>query len=681
MSKQRHPCTQLRVFTRPTNLLGFLEGMAKRQFEREDSPYSKRQKISPNGHDVTVQVPPKEIHSWKDLQQLLAFDQQGGAGARQNIQDFKKFLDATAYSEDAGVKASNRSLLQEYLGQQRLQASNGLADLVRSWSFAAQSNDERLFSAIAAVLALFLKTTSFHLEFREHGNQLCRNLLEEDSSRLFERGLSASRAKEHVISPCLRLLTEVVAYDGGAAAKLVWHRRDVAFHRLETLLMIRKERFDNQKQSSRKPSVRDNALRYLFANLKLQNPMAKAGILTLAHGKLARAIFQGLREDSPAILNELLSVFKKYIIADADLPRNVKRGIFRDETLARIAALYHYEEDLDHTEPQLSVRQNAHSLLLALCASPDSGLLDTTRASQSHGIDPADLGPDGVAHLNDIPDSGLSSAALLHCSRTLLNFLQGLRPYANILEEQLILAVFKAAPDALVDYFKKKRSFSFEPKLTATWIGFSKFLISVIMLPLPMEYIHLLKSQSRDANTPVNHIMEYTLPSPLSQKVLTRCLNQSVDIVTFFAVRIMLVAFQKLESLVNLLSSQCKSDNPAPETPVALLIDQFRMKCPEVRHVIAGFRSTPKEKSILREGFSRLLSYYFRLIPQTALEERFDISLALSTALSDYEISSDKKMHTLEFRNLLNIARRSPNMHWWHKAGVHQPFLSILSDC
>ena len=159
--------------------------MAKRQSEREESPYSKRQKISQNGHDVSVQVSPKEIHSWKDLQQLLAFDQQGGPQARQNIQDFKNFLDATAYSEVAAVKVSNRLLLQEYLGQQRLQASNGLADVIRSWSFAAQSNDERLFSAIAAVLALFLKTTSFHLEFREHGNQLCRNLLEEDSFRLF----------------------------------------------------------------------------------------------------------------------------------------------------------------------------------------------------------------------------------------------------------------------------------------------------------------------------------------------------------------------------------------------------------------------------------------------------------------------------------------------------------------
>ena len=655
--------------------------MAKRQSEREDSPYSKRQKISQNGHNVSVQAPPKEIHSWKDLQQLLAFDQQSGSQARQNIQEFKNFLDATAYAEDAGVKASNRSLLQEYLGQQRLQASNGLADVVRSWSFAAQSNDERLFSAIAAVLALFLKITSFHLEFREHGNQLCRNLLEEDSFRLFERGLSANRAKEHVISPCLRLLTEIVAYDGGAAAKLVWHRRDIAFLRLETLLVMRKEKFDNKKQSSRKPSVRDNALRYLFANLKLQNPMAKAGILALAHGKVARAIFQGLREDSPAILNELLSVFKKYIIADVDLPRNVKRGIFRDETLARIAALYHYEEDSDQTEPQLSVQQNAHSLLLALCASPNSGLLDTMRASQSHGIDPADLGPDRVAHLNDIHDSGLSSAALLQCSRTLSNFLQGLRPYANILEEQLILAVFKACPDALVDYFKKKKSFSFEPKLTATWIGFSKFLMSVMMLPLPTEYIQLLKSQSRDASVPVNIVIEYTLPSPLSQKTLTRCLNQSVDIVTFFAVRIMLIAFQKLESLVNLLSSQCKSGNPAPETPAALLIDQFRMKCPEVRHVIAGFRSTSKGKSLLREGFSRLLSYYYRLIPQTALEERFDISVALSTALSDYEISSENNTHTLELRNLLNVARRSPNMQWWHKAGVHQTFISVQVDC
>lgn len=651
--------------------------MTKRPGHREDSPYSKRRKLSRNGRDASVQTTPEEIHSWKDLQRLLAFDQLAGAQARPKIQRFKKFLDLTAYSEDAGEKATKRSLLHEYLDQQRSQSNGGLADLIRSWSFAAQSNDERLFSAIAAVLALFLKTTSTYLEFREYGNQLCQALLEESPFRLFERGLSAAKAKEHIISPCLRLLTEIVAYDGGAAAKHIWRRRDIAFLRVEMLLTIRKEKADDLEQSPRKPSVRDNALRYLFANLRLQSPTAKAGMLTLAHGKLARAIFQGLDEDSPATLIELLSTIKRYVVTDIDLPHHIKKGLFREETLARIAALYKHKEDPDATEPTLSVRQNAHSLLLTLCASPDSGLLEASRGSQARGMYLGDYEPDGSPQLNGGPYGDSSSWGPMKHSRVLSRFLQGLRPHANLLEEKLVIAVFKTAPDMLAEYFQRKKSFSLEPKLTATWIGFSKFLISVIRLPIPVEYMQSPGFESKSFTLPVNNLMESILPSPLSRKTLTRSMNQSIDLVTFFAIRIMIVAFQKLEVLVKSFSNGHENENgalsskaPGPQT-IAHLVDEFRSRCPEVRHVITGFRSSYyREKPMLREAFSRLLVYYYRLIPQCALEEKFDISITLSNAFLGCRTLSDSTLHTLELQHLLEIARRSPDMHWWYKSGT-----------
>ena len=638
----------------------------RRQDEREDSPYSKRQKLSGQSKDAAVQTAPDKIESWKDLKQLLAFDQAGGPRVHQRVQSFKKFLDLVAYSDDEAVKAANRAMLHEYSCHHSTEAS-ALADLIQTWSFAAQSNDERLFSAIAAVLALFLKTTSSHIEFQKVGNHLCRALLEDDPVRLIERGLSAAKIKEHVVSPCLRLLTEIVAYDGGAAAKLLWHRRDIVFHRLETFLTLRRQLTDDSKQSRRKPSIRDNALRYLCTNLKLQSPIAKAGILTRAQGKLVRAVFQNLEEESSANLVELLNVFRKHVMADADLPRNVKRGLFRDESLALVAALYHYQEDLDPSEQQSNVRQIAHEFLLFLCTSPIAGLLYPSSSHQAQGIDAADLILGGLA--GGKPSIGAPAT----CSKNLSTFLQGLRPYANLLEGELVLAVFKASPGMIKDYFQKKKSFSFEPKLSATWLGYASFLMSTIAISIPTSYVQGLYPQSDQVAIPTSTLIETCLPSPLSQNSLTRCLNQSVELIRLLAVKLLIMAFQKLENLIDLLSSLERKTSPSSTAPdkdtVPHLLDEFRRKCPEVRHVIAGFRRCPTASVTLRESFSRLLVYYYRLIPQVALEEKFDFSKALTKALMDYEGQSSDKLQFLELRNLLEIARRSSDVHWWHKSG------------
>ena len=638
----------------------------RRQDAREDSPYSKRQKISGQSKDAAVQTAPDKIESSKGLKQLLTFDQAGGPQVHQRVRSFKQFLDSVAYSDDDAVKAANRALLHDYFCHYSTEAS-ALADLIQTWSFAAQSNDERLFSAVAAVLALFLKTTSSHIEFRKVGNHLCRVLLEDDSVRLIERGLSAAKIKQHIVSPCLGLLTEIVAYDGGAAAKLLWHRRDVVFHRLETFLTLRRQFTNDPKQSRRKPPIRDNALRYLLTNLKLQSPIAKAGILTLAQGKLVRAAFQNLEEESSTNIVELLNVFRKHVMADPDLSRNVKRGLFRDETLARVAALYRYKEDLDPSEQQSNVRKIAHEFLLFVCTSPLAELLYSSSSPHAQGIDAAD------SELNGFASGKPSIGAPTTCSKVLSTFLQGLRPYANLLEGELVLAVFDASPGMVKDYFQRKKSFSFEPKLSATWLGYARFITSVISLSIGTDYVQGLHSRPGQVAIPASTLIETCLPSPLSQNSLTRCLNQSVDLIRLLAVKLLIMAFQKLENLIGLLSSLNRKAGPSSTAPdkdtVAHLLDEFRRKCPDVRHVITGFRRCTKGSVTLRESFSRLLVCYYRLIPQVALEEKFDVSKALAKVLVDYEGQSNNKLQFLELRNLLEIARRSQDVHWWHKSG------------
>jgi len=126
------------------------------------------------------------------------------------------------------------SILREYLdGQKPADVKDTerpfLGQLWQAWSFASQNNNDHLASSVSAILALLLRTISSLLDFREHGLLLCRTVLQHQHLRLVKRGLDAPKHKEFVISPCLRLLTEVISFDGGALARDAYKRREQTF--------------------------------------------------------------------------------------------------------------------------------------------------------------------------------------------------------------------------------------------------------------------------------------------------------------------------------------------------------------------------------------------------------------------------------------------------------------------
>lgn len=559
-----------------------------------------------------------------------------------------------------------RGILLEYLNSQTPPAESGpsryLADIIHSWSFSAQSNNEGLFSAITAVLALLLKATSNHIEFREHGNNLCKILLQEDQLKLFNRGLGASKTKEHIISPCLRLLTEIVLYDGGTAAPTAYAHREVTFKRIDIFLGMRKASTEANPETQRKPSIRTNALRYLFANIRLQSRSAKSNLL--ADGKMIRAVFHEIKEDVAFVVLEILTVFKKDVVDDSKLPYAVKSRLFGDSTLRSLATLYQLTDHEDESDEVTRARNQAHELLLCLCTTAEQGILKLNREAHLQDNSVREFG--GRDPVLDTAQKRKEVANV-----TLSSFLQTLRPYADLRQCELILAVFKAAPDLVPDYFLNK-SFSFEPKLTSTWAGYSNFLLSSIQIPLPYDYVSG-KSPPR-----LSFIIESIIPQPLTKKALTRCLNQSSNLIRFFTVRIMTAAFKKLAKLLELLAPIIQDGEGETcglwRQAQLDVINEFQQRCPEMKHVIAVFRTCSADCPLFREGAARLLAMYYKHLPQLALEEKLDISLALSISLKQdslYEEDSKSNwLRRLELYSFLEIARRSPDMRWWHKPGV-----------
>jgi nucleolar pre-ribosomal-associated protein 1 len=150
---------------------------------------------------------------------------------RHGIASLKAFLENILYRRDDDNRGRHLSIFRDFLDSQKPKDPQDtekpfLTQLWQAWSFANQNNNDHLASSLCAIFALILKTLSSLIDFRELGNILCRTILQHQHLRLIKRSLDAPKHKDFLVSPSLRLLTELTSFDGGVFAREVYKRRE-----------------------------------------------------------------------------------------------------------------------------------------------------------------------------------------------------------------------------------------------------------------------------------------------------------------------------------------------------------------------------------------------------------------------------------------------------------------------
>jgi nucleolar pre-ribosomal-associated protein 1 len=598
---------------------------------------------------------------------------------------FKRFLDSILYTTEVDDLPRKRAILREYLDSQKGRGKDAkdtafLQNLIQAWDFAAETNFEAILAQVTAVLALLFKVLASHRELTEYGTLLAKTILQPSVARRLVRSTSAAPNQENIISPALRLLTELTRFNEGAHARAVYAKRDFTLEPkiLGRNIGLRKEQ--SAADHKKRPSVRTTAIRYLLMHLRYQDERAKTEILSNVN--IVRGIFDHLSVDPPFLIFEVFDVFKSHVFLDKAMARNTKSRILSGKALSRIASLYSYEaEEGSLEEGQKPPAELAHEFLRMVCTDPAYGVMLPTSGFYPSTFD------DDEGDLEDTADHGVDLGLDSVDNRStkirnviLSEFVLSQRPYANTLQQELVLDIFKACPELVADYFTKRKDFSYDPKLTSTWIGYSAFLYQTIQLPVPK---HLGGKKSfRDHPPPVSMMMQSILPQPLNQQVLTKCLNHSSDLIQLFAIRVLIAALLKLQRVVQVLSNANMAKSSKHwEQAIKRLTTEISRRCPPIKTVFLALKK-PGLKDMKRESITRLLRLYYEVTPQAALQEKFDVSLPLCNALAEVEklaaSSEDKVFRVMELEHWIQMARHSPAMRWWQKPSK---FSSPQSSC
>jgi nucleolar pre-ribosomal-associated protein 1 len=255
--------------------------------------------------------------------------------------------------------------------------------------------------------------------------------------------------------------------------------------------------------------------------------------------------------------------------------------------------------------------------------------------------------------------------------------IQVLRPDSDSLQIELLLAIFKAAPELVADYFTKKSMFMADPKPTPAWLAESTVLFSTVNLPVLRNCGW--KDKLPAMPPPVSVVIESILPRPLTQKVLSRCLNMNAEIITLFAVRILSVSFTKLRAVLKIFHADHGVSQALWTQAADKLIVEFCRRCPLVKDVLTLFRRTAKDDLQQQDAVTELLAYFYEVIPDAALEETFDVSLVLVDVLKRLDEGNldadDTELLLSQLQNILKIAQQSASLRWWQQPGKYTPNL------
>ncbi|KAI0546084.1 ribosome 60S biogenesis N-terminal-domain-containing protein [Xylaria curta] len=663
--------------------------MAKRKSYGGDGIHTGKKQKTNHVHETPTS---EDVYTGRQLRHLLTFEQDLHK-ARHGLQSFKNVLDSIVNNDEK--KSDHMQIVLDFLDSSKPREVEDevpvyLPDIMETWSMASQMNNENVMSAVAVVLALLLKIISGNVDLVPHGLGICRTLLQKRQQELIAKNLSADKGKDFIISPTLRLLREAISLDGGALAAPIFRARANTFKSLARNMGLRY--IGEGKEDPKRPSVRTNATRLLLSSLKLLHTEAKRDLLL--QKDLVAALMRNLRDDPPFLIYEILDVLKTSVVQDKKLAKDVKIKILNTHSLTRIASLYGYSKEPDNVEDgadsnhRLSVEDAAHEILLATCTDSTVGICRSEQGYYPEGINPdafmadtesasyLDFGLDSIPWMNKFANE------IPVRNKLLAEFIDSLRPWSNTKQSELLLAIFEASPELIACYFIHKKSFTFEPKLSATWIGYAALLYSVVQLPIPRFF-----GWSNDyaaVPPPTSVVLDNIVPPPMTLKAMTKCLANKSKLVSFYAIRLLVLALEKLGRTLEMHREASSSPNSIWQEAARRLVDDFSQRIPDLKDIITCYRTLADEDLLQREAASRLILLYYEVIPQVALRAKFDVSPILLAVIQKVEASDgageDIALSLLELEHLCAVAKYSPGMRWFARASdmPTSPFTTLL---
>ena len=625
-----------------------------------------------------LELPGIAANSSDDLRKLSSFDQdQSTVTIVRRLQALRSTLESARQDGDTFKKAARQNLLRRCFLFDRhpkfIKRTTVADDLLQYWRLSLH-RDDLAYVVCADAIAELLRAISGDVKLSSSGNEICRSLLDDPNIICFEKGLN--QHGRNLASPisCLRLMVEVMTFDGGLCGQYIFKKRHILHANLARFLE------PSTSHSNDQASLRATTLAYLIQYIKFQGGRAKLDLLQQRH--VVKAIFQHIEHDNVDKTVQFLTVLEDHFLSDTEIHISDKRRLLDTILLKGLTDIYTRETTSDAEKPLHSLSTVLHRFFIKYFT-----LISTeARRNPTHpeglysvrllGTQTSSIFSPGTS-LHDLPAS-LSP----HKEASIVPLLQSLRPHTNQMHRTLLLHIYNLNPDLLTAYFKSNRSFNLEPDITATWVGKFCFLMALIRVPVRLYDLR----PSTDMHMRVTAVTNSIAPFPFNPQVLGHCFNNSSAVVRFLAVKLVTASLQKLGKLLDVSTFSAnggKREESIDKDSLLQIKRRVFLRLPEVSTVIGAFHRCIAEHSMEKEGLSHLLALWCVLNPRKAYGGASDISSILSHVssrpFSCSQAAEFLRIEDISHHHLLSIAQTTPDIKWWSRFCKFRPSETFMT--
>lgn len=251
-------------------------------------------------------------------------------------------------------------------------------------------------------------------------------------------------------------------------------------------------------------------------------------------------------------------------------------------------------------------------------------------------------------------------------NRPVFSILRQLKPWEDLLQQDLVIKILQSSPELVSPYFKAVSStLSFDPKISSFWIAYVAFHSRVISLPIPTFNNNHLSGPPEDSI-----VVDSVLPSTITRTSFTKCFQESNPFVQYFGAQILVNCLSKLSAVRQWYSAKLFDSSS--------LLEHVEGRIPELSVLSKVLNSTKdSENNLLKTALLKGVALYSDLFPELMLSTNFVGSSAVIDNLQNVEKLTEFGL--IQARSALIIQGKISKIgKWWNRSGEYSMFTNLI---
>lgn len=361
--------------------------------------------------------------------------------------------------------------------------------------------------------------------------------------------------------PALCLLNQIVLFNNGTFVELLIENFDFSVKSISDLLFPTKSMVKLSKTGKSSITIRHHMIEFWINLCSLASPLTRNDLLIHTNfKKINHNLFKFMVEfDNNETISKIIDFINSKILNESNFRKMTKCKILNDFVLSKLLEIYKRDDE--------NIKNKIHDLMLTIATDEDKGILFHDYRNWFDNVP-----------INCIPSSSNFNTAGVPIvigdknnkftinNKLIYNVLTLFNPWSDSHHLKLLIEILDKVPELSRPYtnYLYFINGSHLPKLSSFYIGQTLLFTKLIQLPIPEEFINMIKKMielnddNENITLKIPHLscktlIENIVPLSLNKSSLIKGLSSDIQLIKHLTTQVIISVIQKFDKVNKLL--------------------------------------------------------------------------------------------------------------------------------